>query len=416
MHYMEIPNMILIRQKLPSSRLENIEGILIQQLSDSGVIVRPGSKIAIAVGSRGIANIERIVRAAVQWVISQRGDPFIVPAMGSHGGATAEGQFAILESYGITEEQVCAPILSSMETVELPREDLEAKVYFDKLAYEADGTIVINRIKPHTDFHSTHESGLVKMIAVGLGKHEGALEVHRFGVYGLRDVMPRLAKQSLKHNNVIIGIGIVENAYDETFLIRTVPSHRIFDLDKEMLGIARTCMPSLPLDDIDILIVDEIGKDISGVGLDPNIIGRIRILGEPEPEKPRIKMIIIRDLTPASHGNATGMGLADVMTKQLYKKINIGITYQNIVTAGFLERAKMPIIAKTDREALRYAIRGCGPLNLFNARIMRIRNTLHIEELMVSPQVVEDLKERKDIEVFGPIDTLFDEEGKMVYF
>ena len=399
--------MTRVRQRFVADKLDDVASALRAELAASGVSVKRGTRIAIAVGSRGIANLPLIVRETVAWVRAQGGEPFIVPAMGSHGGATADGQRAVLESYGITEVAAGVPIESSMDVVELPRGELEVPVYFDKQAAAADGVIVINRIKPHTSFRGPYKSGLMKMIAVGLGKHAGARAIHQLGVAGLRDTMPRVARQILRQGRILLGVGIVENGYDETMLVRAIPGGKIPDKEPELLARATAAMPSLPVDELDILIVDEIGKNISGTGVDTNIIGRLKIYGQPEPDKPRIRIIVVRDLSETSRGNAYGIGLADIITRRLFAKIDFPATYANILTTGFFERGKVPLIAETDRDALTIALRGCEPLDPSQARIMRIRDTLHLDEVHVSSAVLTAIGNRENIEVLGPGGNLF---------
>jgi hypothetical protein len=294
--------MIPIAQSFPSQKVDDISGTTRKQIQNTGVKFKKGSRIAVTAGSRGIANIAAITKAAVDEVKSQGALPFIIPAMGSHGGATAEGQREVLEHYGITEETMGAPIISTMDVVSIPNEDNDFKLYMSRDAYEADGVIVINRVKPHTDFHGPVESGLMKMCVIGLGKHAQALEMHRLGVYGLRELVPKAARKILATGKILLGIGIVENALDQTLAIKAADSRGIEALDAELLDLARKNMPSLPIDRLDLLIVDELGKDKSGTGLDTNIIGRMGILGQEEPEVPNISYIIACSLTKASGG------------------------------------------------------------------------------------------------------------------
>ncbi len=385
---------------------EEIEVAVQKQIADSGVTVSPRASIAIAVGSRGIANIHRVARATVQTVRDMGGQPFVVPAMGSHGGATAEGQKEVLESYGVTEDYTGAPIKSSMEVVELPRERLENKVYMDKYAYQADATIIINRVKAHTDFHGPIESGLMKMCVIGLGKHKQALEIHRYGARGLKELIPPTARQILKHGNIILGIALAENAYDETAIIKAVQPFDIEREDRQLLEWVKANMPRLPVAQIDVLIVDEFGKDISGAGMDTNIIGRMKIRGEKEPEYPDIRCIILLDLTQKSHGNAVGLGLADIITRKFFEKIDFQVTYENALTSNFLERGKMPIIAETEQLAFQYALRYSG-VTEENAKIVRIKNTLKLDEILVSQRVLDEVKDRRNIEVTDEIVEIF---------
>lgn len=413
---MNIPELIKVKRKFNNDRIENIEETVRQQIESSGVKIEKGKSIAIAVGSRGVANIHRIAKATVQYVKEAGAFPFIIPAMGSHGGATAEGQKAVLEGYGVTEKYTGAPIKSSMQVVELPQEGLKNRVYMDKHAFEADGTIIINRIKVHTDFHGTYESGLVKMCVIGLGKHKQALEIHRYGVYGLRELIPQTARQVLKHGNIIMGIGVVENAYDETVVIRAMKPSEIETEEIKLIQYNREIMPSLPAGHIDLLIVDEMGKNISGTGMDTNIIGRMRIAGCQEPEFPRVTNIVVTDLTEASHGNALGMGLADFTTKKLADKIDFKATYENTVTSTFIDRAKMPIVADNDRQAIEWALRTCGPIDIENARIVRIKSTLKLDEVYVSAALLDEVKAKDNVEVDGGFKPLLDDKGNLIGF
>jgi hypothetical protein len=271
-----------------------------------------------------------------------------------------------------------------MEVIELPRGDAPCRVFMDRLASQAAGTILVNRVKPHTDYHGPHESGLVKMAVIGLGKHAQALEVHRHGTRGLREFIPAVARQVLRHGNVLLGIGLVENGHHELAEIRAATPVELFEVDRELLERARALLPRLPAEDIDVLIVDELGKDVSGTGLDTNIIGRIGIKGDPEPSSPRIRAIVVCDLTEASHGNALGVGLADVITRRLYDKIDLGALAQNVITSTFLERGKIPLVAPTDREACEWALRSCGPIAETDLKILRVHSTLAVGEFGAS--------------------------------
>ena len=379
--------------------LSSIEKTTAEELNRSGVTIKQGSQIAIAVGSRGISQIHEVVKVVVQWVKDKGGSPFVIPAMGSHGGATPEGQREVLESYGVKEEYIGAPIYPSLEVAELPKGNLPNQVYMSKIAYEADGTIIINRVKPHTDFHGRTESGLIKMCVIGLGKHKGALEIHRFGVRGLKELIPKTAQQIIKYGNILLGLAIVENSSHHIMVIKAVKPSDFTIEEEKLLKLARENMPALPVDKLDILVVDQMGKDISGSGIDTNVIGRMKIEGEPEPEKPDIKIIIVRNLTDQSHGNATGMGLADIITEKFYRKIDFPSTYENIVTSTFLERGKMPLVAKNDRQALQWAIRASQSVDLEKTRLIRIKDTLSLAHMYVSPSVFSEIKADKNVEM-----------------
>jgi hypothetical protein len=331
-----------------------------------------------------------ILRGVVDWLKERGAEPFIIPAMGSHGGATAEGQEQLLRGYGITEKATGAPIRSSMETVELPSDGIGHRVFMDRLAHEADGTVLVNRIKVHTDFHGEFESGLVKMASIGLGKRDQAAEVHSFGIDGLKNRILPTARQVLKHGNIMLGLGIVENAYDKAMRIAAILPTEIEKTEAELLQLSREHMPSLPIDDIDVLVVDEMGKEISGVGLDSNIIGRMYIAGQPEPDRPSIRQIMVTDITAPSHGNAIGMGLVDLITERFRGKIDFDSTYMNGITSSFYERCKMPLVGGTDQRTFEIALRGAHVPVGIDPRIIRIKNTLILTTILVSEAVAQD--------------------------
>ena len=411
------PDLVKIRQRFPRERIENLERELLAQLQHFPFSLPAGSRVAVGVGSRGIANLQLIVATVVGFLRSHDYSPFIVPAMGSHGGATEEGQKAVLAGYGITEEKVGAPIEASMEVVELPSEGLGNRAFMGKAAYDAGATILINRVKPHTDFRSEHESGLLKMTAIGLGKKSQAEEIHNFGVTGLKSRIVPTALKILESGKIVLGIAVVENAYDETMILRVVRSSSFVAVEKELLRTAREAAPSLPVEAIDLLIVDEMGKDISGVGMDTNVIGRTRVQGESEPALPRITSIVVCDLTPASHGNAIGIGLADVATRRLFEKIDFRETYENVITSSFYERGKIPMLASNPSDAAGMALRACGlgPQDeaAARARVVRIHNTLRLGELFVSPAVANELQESSRIEMLREWRPLFDDNGEL---
>ena len=378
-----------IRQHFRNNSLVNIKGELTKELIKLHPFIKPGASIALAVGSRGIKNLALVVKEVAEFIKENNAFPFIIPAMGSHGDSNAEGQAEILAGYGISEKTIGVPVRSSMEVVELPKGDSPVPVFMDRNAYDSDGVILINRIKPHTDFHGKYESGLVKMSVIGLGKEKQASAVHAYGVYGLSVLIPLIAKQVFSSGKILGGIALVENAYDDTMLVNALKTDELFDKELVLLDIARNNMPSFPVNDIDVLIIDQMGKDISGAGIDTNIIGRIKIAGQEEPEKPRIKAIVLLDLTDNSHGNAVGIGLADVITKKLFEKIKFSSTYKNAVTSNFLERAKIPLIAGNDKEAIEIALRSCGYLKKGEEKIIRIKDTLHLDVMYISKSILD---------------------------
>jgi hypothetical protein len=386
-----MPKLMKIRQSFDKDHIKDIKHTLRQRLDNSNVKILPGSKIAVAAGSRGIDSIALIVRETVDYLKEKGAHPFIVPAMGSHGGAQASGQAEILRDLGICEDSMGVPVVSSMDVVRIPCSSCEYELYMDRASYDSDGIIVINRIKMHTDFRGKTESGLLKMCVIGLGKDMQAVQMHKHGIYGLRDLVPQAAVEILKTGKILFGVGIVENAYDKAAVIEVLTPDNMVNEEIRLLDISKTLMPSLPIDEIDILIIDEMGKDISGTGMDTNILGRLRIIGEPEFSSPLIKRVIVSDITKASHGNALGIGLADFTTKKLFSKIDFKTTYENVLTSSFLERGKIPVIAENTKQAYEFALKSLGITNPSEARIIRIKNTLDLNEIYVSDAVMKSL-------------------------
>jgi hypothetical protein len=380
-----------VRVRVEEPALADVAAATDQALAACGVSFGGGDEVAIAVGSRGIRNLTTIVTRVALWVRDHGAVPFLVPAMGSHGGATADGQRAVLESYGLGAATTGCEIRSSMDVVTLAGGDCPVPVVTDAAAARAAATILVNRIKPHTDFHGPYESGLMKMAAIGLGKRVQAEALHAYGARGLRDLMPHVARRVLAEANVTLGVAIVENALDQTMRVVAAPAAAIPDVEPGLLDEARAHQPRLPVDDLDVLLVDRMGKDISGVGLDTSVIGRVLITGEPEPVSPRIRMIACHALTPASHGNATGMGLADVVTRGFADAVDHEVTRTNVVTSGFLLRGKLPVVADDDREAWALCLRGAGVVDPGAVRAARIVDTLHCHDLWVSDAVRAEL-------------------------
>ena len=389
--------LISVRQLFDRPAVVDISGTVERELDR--LELRIGRRVAIGVGSRGVANVAAMVQTAVSWLRRKGAEPFIVPAMGSHGGATGPGQAEILAGYGITEETVSAPVISSMEVAEITAPGLPHRLFMDATVQRSDGVLLINRIKPHTDFHGRIESGLIKMAVIGLGKKQGAQEIHQFGIRGLRDYIVPAFRKLQATGKILAGIGVVENACDETAIIESMIPDDFEDRESRLLDRARRMMPSLPVDDLDLLVVDEFGKDVSGCGLDTNIIGRIRIDEVPEPESPRIRRIVLLDLTDRSHGNALGVGLGDVITRRVYDKIDLNAMRENVVTSTFLQRGMIPIVADTDLQAVEFALGAGGEKEWNKKRIIRIRNTLRLDELRVSPPVLREIRERESIQV-----------------
>lgn len=416
---MPFPKVAKIQQDFPRPQVEDIEQTLREQFEKDEIASRiePDKEIAITAGSRGIANIDVILRSLVTLLKEAGAVPFIVPAMGSHGGATAEGQVEVLESLGVTEESVGAEIHSSMEVVQLGETERGVPVYMDKLASEADGVIVCGRIKLHTDFRSDVESGLLKMASIGLGKHEQALALHAYGVEGIKDFMAEAGKEVFESGKVLFGVGIVENAYEEIALLEAISPDKILDREKELLEESIKLMPKLPVSDMDILFVDELGKDYSGTGMDTNVIGRFSILGVEEPETPNTKCIVVSDVSESSHGNALGVGLADLTTQRLHEKIDHEAMNQNVITSTFLERAKVPMVLENDEEALKVAMRCNWGVEPEDTRFVRIPNTLELRHIYLSENLLEEALENENVELVEEARGMeFDEEGYFVSF
>jgi hypothetical protein len=412
---MNFPLMYHVGQVVETLSVDNIARALEEELNalDLRALVKPGARIAITAGSRGVANIDAILKQLVSTLIDLGAKPFFIPAMGSHGGGTAEGQLEILRSLHITEENMGAPIHSSMEVVEIGRSRFGFPVFVDKFASEADGIIVLNRIKPHTEFEGPIESGLMKMMAIGMGKHRGCLEVHKQTVkFGYRDVIPEIGKIIRDKLPILFGIGIVENIYDKTALIKAILPEHFEAEESRLLAKAKILMARLPFENIDVLVIDQMGKNISGTGMDTNVIGRIMFTGEAEPERPKITRIVVLDLTPESHGNAIGVGLADYTTERLLGKTDRKVTATNAITAMTPEKGRMPIALETDRAAVEAALVTIGAVEPENARLIHIKNTLEMSELHISQALFEQIGGRRDLDLIRELGPLsFDERG-----
>lgn len=401
--------MVRIRQVFDRSRIEDMEAELAARIEASGLLsrVRPGMRVAVTAGSRGINRIPRILKTVIGLLRGAGAEPFIVPAMGSHGGGVASGQVEMLEGLGITEAGMGVPIRSSMETVTLGATSSGAPVFMDRNAFEADGIVVINRAKLHTAFHGQVESGLCKMVAVGLGKKNGAETMHKYGLGEVITEAFRVARDAT--GKILFGVGILENAFDETCDFRVAAPEEFEDADHELLVRCRELVPRIPLSPFDILIVDEMGKNISGTGMDTNIIGFWRRFGGER--IPDYRTLIVRDLTPESHGNAMGIGFADLIPRRLFEKIDLKATYTNGIASNTWSIVRIPITLENDRECIATALE---KLPESPARVVRIRNTLMLDELSVSESLLSALAARKDIEVTGePEPMTFDSEGNL---
>jgi hypothetical protein len=377
--------------------------------------LRPGASIAVAVGSRGITGIADIVRDVVARLRVAGCDPFIVPAMGSHGGATAEGQTGVLASLGVTEEVVGAPVHATMEVVSLGEAD-GIPLYLDRFAWEADGIVLINRVKPHTDFHGHVESGLMKMIVIGLGKQAGAEHYHRLSVVrGLADTVPVAARALLERANVVFGVALVENEEHRTAAVRVVPPEEIEEAESVLLDLARWHLPDLPVDDIDLLILDEMGKEISGNGLDPNVTGRNVTPWAAHPPRPRVSRIFVRRLTEASHGNACGLACVDAVPARFLERFDYRATLMNGFTSAAPEDGRMPMVFAADRDAVTTLLTVIRPTTPEDVRVVYARNTLEVARLWVSAGCLPVLRELPACTVDGAPRALeFDAAGSLL--
>jgi hypothetical protein len=413
----DFPHMIRLRQVFDRTRVADIPGMVRVELKKLALEqrIRPGQRIALTGGSRGVAHIALILKTIADYVKSLGAKPFIFPAMGSHGGATAEGQSALLAHYHVTEAFTGAPILSSMDAVEISRTQDGVPVFIDKNAFEADGIIVINRIKPHTKFKAPIESGLMKMMAIGMGKHRGAEYYHKAAIqHTFPKIIVEAGREVLKKAPILCGLGLVENGYDQTAVIAALSPQELEEREKELLVLAKKMMPRLPFNEIDLLIIDEMGKDISGTGIDPNITGRNRDILGVFPHPVSVKRLFVRDLTPSSDGNANGIGFADVTTQRLVDKIDRLSTYMNCITGISLEKAAIPMHFETDRECIEVALGSVGLIPSERSRVVRIKNTLQLDEVEVSEVYQEEMTSRPDLEMLeGSRPMSFDDRGNL---
>ena len=409
-----LPRMIRARQAFPADEVRDVAGTLREELRRPAIAgkVRGKKRIAVAVGSRGVEQIPLIVRVVVEELKSLGAEPFIVPGMGSHGGATAGGQTQVLASLGVTESSAGCPIVSSMDVVELGALDNGLPVYMDRNAMEADGIVVVNRVKPHTAFSGSIESGMVKMITIGLGKQKGADSCHAFGFGHMEKNILDMAKVKLGRARFLFGVGTVENAYDRVAKIVAVPAEELVEAEKRLLAEAREKMPSIPFDPLDVLVVDRMGKEISGSGMDPNITGRA--------SNPYIKVtrhttrMAVLDLTGASYGNAVALGLADVTTRRLFDKIDLEATYANVLTSTVTRSGMIPLVMENDRLAIRAAVKTCNALDMGRVRMVRIQDTLHLGEIFFSECLLDEARGNPRLSILGPPgDIAFDGEGNL---
>jgi hypothetical protein len=411
------PRMMRVKQVFQGPTVENVPAAVRTALGRLELPVRPGQSVALTVGSRGVVNIDTIARAAVEHMKGLGAHPFIIPAMGSHGGGTAEGQRAVLEGYGVTEATMGCPVRATMEVVQVG-EVLGLPIWLDRYAAEADWVGVINRVKPHTGFAGEIGSGLLKMMTIGMGKHRGAVQAHRANIrLGYEPMIVALGREMLRTGRIAFGLGVVENGYDETALVEAFLPPDLEGGERELLRKARAWMAKLPFDPIDLLIVDEMGKEISGTGMDTNVIGRHATFFERPFTSPRITFIVACDLTVHTHGNASGIGLADFTTRRLADKIDWEPTYVNALTACSPGGPKLPPVLDTAREAIAVALSCLGLDRIEDARVVRVRNTLRLTEVEVSEAFLAEVAGRDDLTLLGePADMTFGPDGALPPF
>ncbi|HTU24940.1 MAG TPA: lactate racemase domain-containing protein [Pirellulales bacterium] len=415
---MQIPQVFRIRQQFPRVQVDDVASEVRNQLAGLKLEekIKPGQSVAITAGSRGIANIHLIVRAAVQYFQSLGAKPFIVPSMGSHAGATAEGQQRMIESFGITEAFCGCPIRASMETVVVCETAQGFPIYFDRQAFTADHVLVCGRVKPHTDFAGEIESGLMKMMLIGLGNHDGAKIYHRaFQDYTFSEIVESVGRIVLARCPIVAGLAIVENGYEETAKIEAVLPADFLTREKALLVLARELLPRLPLDRLDLLVVDEMGKNVSGTGMDTNVIGRKFNESEALPDEfPKVRRIAVRGLTEATHGNALGIGMAEFCTRRLFSQIDFRSLTINCLTSGRMACAKVPLAFDNDRQMIEAALSTVGLVEPAQSRILWIRNTRELLELECSAVLLDEMRAHENVEVVSGLrDFPFEDSGDL---
>ena len=408
-----LPKVYKVKQKFEKEKIDNVRGNLIKKLNAKSWGIKKNQRIAITAGSRGISHYELLLKTIVDFVKSKGAIPFIVPAMGSHGGASAYGQEKMLKNLGIDKETMGCEIISSMEVVNIGYAHDNLPVYIDKNAYRADGIIIFNRVKMHTSFRGKYESGLIKMISIGLGKRKGADAIHAERFEHMADNILACAKVSLEKLNIIGGVCTIENGYDEVADIFVLDKNEILQKEPQILQKSKSLMPRIYLDDIDVLIVKEIGKNISGTGMDTNVIGRFHT--KAASGGPNITKVGILDLSNESLGNANGVGLADFATKKLYNKINFDYTYLNALTSTEPNSIKLPMILDNDELVIKACAKTCGILDEKNIKVVIIENTKNLNELYMSKVAYDSVVEKNKVEIISNEKEIsFDEEGNLI--
>jgi len=411
------PTMLPVRQKLDAPQVEDVVAATRAALEPLRARIQPGMTVALTAGSRGIHDKPEVLRGAGEWLRDLGAEPFIVPAMGSHGGATAEGQLEMLRSLRVTEESMGMPIKATMDTVDLGRIEGGPSAHLDANAAQADAIIAVNRVKAHTDFQAEVESGLGKIVAIGLGKQRGAEGIHRYGPRNLGVWIPQVARRILDTGKILGGLAILENAYERAAKIAFLePADIAGPGEADLLREAKALMATLPFDVLDVAVIDVMGKDISGAGMDTNVIGRMMIRGSKEFERPRIANIAVLDVTESSHGNAIGVGLADFIPFRILEKIDLRSAYVNAMTSGLggPQRGQIPMAFPTDRDAVAAALLTCGRADVEQAKVVRLHSTLHLEELLVSESLREEITADDRLDICGdPVPMAFDSHGQI---
>ena len=410
----QLPKMVKVRQLLDRSHIDpaDIPALVKKELEPMRPRIQPGMSVAITCGSRGVANIAIVTKAIVDFVKSCGGEPFVFPAMGSHGGATAEGQREILTGYGVTEEFIGCPIRATMEVVQLGETEEGMPVFADRYAYEADGIILCGRVKAHTAFRGPYESGILKMSVIGMGKQHGADYIHRDGFADLGRLLPMIAKVVFAKTKILGAVALAENAFDQTCIIEGLLKEEIFEKEPDILRRSKERLGKIFFDDIDVLVVDQLGKDISGDGMDPNITGRY-VVPHMKTEK-NVQHIAVLDLTEASHGNCNGIGIADVTTRRFVDKVDVDCTYPNVLTSTVLCTPKIPFFTHSDKTCIQVALKTCHYIDREHPRIVRIKDTMRLEEIEISEAMLEEARANPNVEVISePYDWPFDGEGNL---
>ncbi len=411
----------VVRVRIPQPRVEpikDVEGIISSQFERGGKVnmLPAGSSVAVGVGSRGIAQLPRLVKSVVDYLKSRDLKPFIVPAMGSHGGATAEGQADLLAELGVSEETIGVSVQSSMEVVEAGRTPSGIKCLIDARAMAADGIVVVARVKPHTSFDRPIESGLVKMMAIGLGKQAGATAVHSLGpVIGLGEVLPVIGKVLIEKSPLVCGLAVVENAEHQVVHLEVVEPEDFFTADERLLKLAKSTLARLPFDQIDVLIVEELGKEISGAGMDYAVTGRTDIRSIPNPPKPLIYKVAVLACTEHSQGNAIGIGMADYIPRSLANKVDLMSLYMNSITAAVAEKARFPIVLNNDEDVVKACTLTSWRATPVETRLCVIRNTLELNEILISQSLLTDIEGEEGVEVLSePFPLAFNRSGQLL--